>query len=271
MGAISKNLALPSGSTLPPFPLKHPRIGYKSIATRDNVIASTAAAGFPAEGAVNSLTYESWKPETLPATWTVDAGEAVDADYVGIGSHSFATDRCDIQVQYSLDDVNWITFKEYAPATGDALMFVSDTTITARYWRINIDGAEPPTVGVIYIGEALAMQRPIYGGHAPITLNRTSKTIGNMSDGGNILGVTKIRKGNKSNYEFKNLTAQWYRDFFDPFAKIMTVRGYFIAWNPAEFPFEVGYGISKKEVSPSNQGQRDLMEVSFSLEGHTNG
>ena len=268
---ISDSISINGNPSVPPFPLNHPRIGYKSIATTSNVTASTAAAGFPASGAVNSLTYESWRPETLPATWTVDAGASVDSDYVGIGNHSFAIDRCSIQVQYSTDDITWVTFKELSPGTGDALMFVSESTITARYWRINITGTTPPTVGVIYIGEALAMQRGIYGGHAPITLSRTSKTIGNISDGGNILGVTKIRTGNQSSYEFKNLSAQWYRYYFDPFAKLMTTRGFFVAWNPREFPFEVGYGISKSEVSPTNTGQRDLMEVSFQLEGHTNG
>lgn len=268
---IQNTAALIDSQNLPPFPLKNARIGYKSIATNDNVIASSEEAGFPAQGAVNSLTYEAWRPVTLPATWTVDYGETVDADYVGIANHSFATDRCTVDIEYSLDGSNWTTLAELSPGTGEPIMILSAQTVTARYWRLSVDGLSVPTVGVIYIGEALAMQRPIYGGHRPITLNRNSKVIGNKSESGNILGVTKIRMGNSATYEWSHLKADWYRTNFDPFAKTSTTRGFFIAWNPQEHPDEVGFGLSKSEPQPSNMGINNYMEVSLSVDGHTNG
>lgn len=246
------------------FPLKHAHIGYRSIAAADNVIASNESAGFPGSAAANVLTYDYWLPSSLPATWTIDYGEAVDVDYVGIAAHSFADEPTTVTVEYSTDGSTWTEIASTSAADGTPVMLIFEKTF-ARYWRVIFDGSTPPQIGVIYVGELLAMSRPFYGGHSPITLSRQTVSVPSSSDSGQFLGVSIVRTGVKTAYKWDHLKAAWYRTYFDPFVK--AIRGgrlpFFIAWNPDQFPKEVGFLWVPDDIQPSNMGVIDYMEVSF--------
>ena len=143
--------------------------------------------------------------------------------------------------------------------------------IEARYWRVEISDPGNSTearIGVIYIGKALAMQRKIYGGHSPVTLSRVNETIPVRSDSGQWLGRTSIRKGVATDYAWQNLTASWYREYFDPFVKAAIDQAFFIAWYPEKYPDEVGYGWTG-DIKPENQGIRNYLTVSFSFQGNS--
>lgn len=261
---ISDSLYL-AGAT--EYPLNHARIGYRTIATADNVIGSTETAGFPAVAAVNPTTYDYWLPTALPAVWTVDYGEAVDVDYVGIAAHNFADNGVSVNVEYSTDGVSWtsVALTAFADVRPAFLMF--EKTF-ARYWRVTFDGSVMPKIGVIYIGELMTMQRPFYGGHTPITLGRRTEFVGSMSDGGQLMGTSIIRKGVGTSFEWQHLTAAWVRQTFDPFIKATRgAKPFFISWNPLQFPREVGYVQVMEDIQPSNMGIRDLMQVGFTASG----
>lgn len=265
---ISPSLHVPGTVNDPPFPLNHARIGYQSIATAANVTATSEAAGFPASAATNDLTYDQWRPETLPASWTVDYGQTVDVDYLGIAAHTFADNRCSVSIEYSTDGATWKTLKDMAPGDGSPIMLIF-STITARFWRVTLDGDSAPAVGVIKIGEALAMQRSIYGGHKPGHLNPTVERIGNESEGGQSLGLSVIRRGVTESFSWDYLKAFWVRDNLKPFARYAEGGWFFIAWNPLEFPAEVVYGraTGKTPVQMSNMGTADFMQASMTVRG----
>lgn len=257
-----------SGSgNLPPFPLTHARIGYKSICTIFNVSASSEAAGFPADAAVNPLTSEQWRPEAVPATWECIPDTAEDADYMGIAGHNLATVSAVVSVEYTINGTDWVRLREFAPVENTPLMFLFPS-VTAVGWRLNIESSNgQPFIGVIYIGESLAMQRPIYGGHSPVTLSRVTDVFPVRSEAGQWIGRTIVRKGVSTEFSWNNLTAQWYRLFFDPFVKAARTTPFFIAWRPAKYPQEVGYCWTTGDIKPSNQGVRDYMSVTVPVEG----
>ena len=178
---------------LPPFPLTHAMIGYKTICTADNVTASSQAAGCPASDAVNIFTNEYWRPNVMPASWTIDAGTGVDTDYIGIAAHTLGTSGASLDIEYSTDGLTWTGMYSFAPADNAPIMVIYATT-TARYWRMTVAGPVSPRIGVIYIGEMLQMQRPIYGGHAPITLNRDTTIFNQMSESGQFMArsITRV-------------------------------------------------------------------------------
>lgn len=265
MSVISTNLTLGTGD----YPLNHARILYESIATFDNVIGSSEAAGFPAIAAVNSDTYEYWIPSTMPAVFTVDAGVAKDVDAVGIAAHSFATDNVTITIEYSTDGSTWsgVSTGAFGAQDGTPVLALFDK-VYARYWRITFAGSTPPQIGVIYIGEALQMMRPFYGGHTPITLARMTTYIGNKTEGGQTMGTSVIRKGTETSYEWDNLKASWVREKLDPFiVSVCAAVPFFLAWNALQFPKEVGYLYVGEDIRPSNKGVRDLMSVGFTAQG----
>lgn len=266
---ISPNMILGGApGALPPFPLTHAMIGYKTICTAANVTASSQAAGCPASDAVNIFTNEYWRPNVLPSTWMVDAGTGVDTDYIGIAGHTLGTSGASIDIGYSTDGVAWTSMFSFAPADNSPIMVIYETT-TARYWRITVTGVALPRLGVIYIGQMLQMQRPIYGGHGPISLNRDTTIFNQMSQSGQFMARSITRQGNSATYAWKNLTALWYRQYFDPFVKAIRTVPFFIAWRPITFPTEIGFVWTQTDPRPVNMGVSDLMEVSIDVVGVT--
>ena len=248
-------------------PLNHARIGYKTIVTRTNVSGTAAAAGFPVSAISNPATYERYKPVDLPATLTIDAGEPVECDYIGIAAHTLGSGGCSFTVEHSPDNINWTEVSAVTPVTDQSLMAIFEPA-TRRYWRLVVNGSAIPLIGVIYIGQSLQMQRAIYGGHSPLPLSRKTAVRPNVSETGQWLGASQERKGFKTSFSWKNLKAAWYRQYFDPFVAVNPrVIPFFIAWNPIQFPDEAGYCWATSDIQPKNSGTLDYMDVSLSVEG----
>jgi len=253
---------------------KNARIGYETVLTTANVTASSEAAGYPVTNIVNPLTAHRWKPTALPATvtCTLDAGE--ECQYMGIAGHTIGSTGCSVEFLYSVNNgSSWNVLKKITPADNKPLMIVFSQL--ARYWRIRItrdatsEETAMPSVGVFMTGRALEMQRGLYVGHTPITLARKTQRITNKTEGGQYAGNSVITEGVSTSFEWKNLTAQWYREKFDPFVVYARSRPFFIAWRYAEFPLEVGFVWTTDDIRPTNSGPRDLMSVSMSVDGYS--
>lgn len=251
--------------------LKFPRIGWHTH-TRNALASSVSVSGETANGPKDAPlrpdTYSFWEPDALPATWTFDFGEIKEAvNYVGVAAHTLATARCAVTVETSLDGVSWSQFSDDAlPAKGRPLLFL-DTDRSAKKVRVSLEGAVVPRVGVIYVGTALVMERSLYGGHTPISLARDTELMQNRSRGGQILGQQIRRTGVRNSAAFRNLTAEWVRSTFDPFAVSARRYPYFFAWRPSAFPLEVGYVQTPGPIVPVNMGKRTFMEVSWEMSG----
>jgi hypothetical protein len=253
----------------PTVPLSHSRIGIDSITRNGLATASSEAAGFPAGAAANPLTYEFWRATSLPATWKVDAGAAKEVSYVGIAAHTLGTSNCTVTVQYSTDDSNWVTMDSHTPLDNSAIMFLFAPT-TARYWRLSISGAVVPSVGVVYIGKALEMERACFAGLVPINFSRDTVIRPNRSEGGQWLGRSVIRQGSSMGVAYKHLTYDWYKDNFDPFVEDAIVYPFFFGWRPDGYPESVGYVWVSDDIKPSTMGIKSLLEVSFEMQGIEN-
>lgn len=249
-------------------PLTHARIMYDTHTLAPGVIVTgtTEAAGFEADSVLNPDTYSRWVATSNDATLTFDFGSPKPADYLMIAGHNFAKVNCTVLVEYSADGLAWSAAapdRTFANNRAAAYLFEE---ITARYWRVVCTGGAP-SIAVVYIGTALAMQRPLYGGHSPMNLARSTKFNSTTSEGGQFLGQSIIRQGLRGSFSWNNLSANWYRQFFDPF--VLAARGvpFGITWRPEEFPDEVAYVKMVGDVTPSNSGTRDLMSVSFNCIG----
>ena len=251
---------------VPEVPLTHARIGWATIATESNVTGSSAASEFPATAPVNPLTWDRWLPEALPATWQVDAGAAATIDYLGIAAHTLADGLLTVTVQRSDDGMAWTDVVAHEPTDNGPILFLFEP-VAARYWRLLIDGGSPQHIGVIQLGQVLAMPRPIYGGLAPLALSRATTIQPQRSEQGQFLGRSVIRGGLRGELSWRHLAADWYRTAFDPFVAAARVRPFFLAWRPATFSDDVGYVWTQADIAPSNMGIRDLMQVSLSVEG----
>lgn len=242
--------------------LCHARIGYRTI-TRDAVItASSSRDGWPAQALRSPMTYERWSP-IGPGWAQFDAGKKVKVDYIGVAAHNLGSSSAVLTLQYSNDGAEWITLDKYQMANDHAFMRQFNA-VYARYWRVLID--VQAYIGVIYLGVVLVMQRGAYGGHSPGSLSRVTEIMPNTSEGGQFLGRSIIRKGYATSYEWDYLTADWYRQYFDPFVESARRYPFFIQWFPKKYPDEVLYAWCNEDIQPSNMGTRDFMTVSFPVE-----
>lgn len=262
-------LVIQSGFS-PARPLTQARIGHATITRGGTLSASGEQVGFEADAALNPLTYEFWKPDALPATWRIDAGSAVSVDYFGIAAHTMGTDGASVKPQFSDNDSVWndITgVAAHAPADDGPILFLFAAE-SHRYWRIEVTGSTEPSIGVVFIGAALAMTRPIYGGHSPLDLSRKTVIRPHQSERGQFLGRSVVRSGFGTDFAWNHLTPTFYRTEFDPFVEDARCFPFFIGWRPSTFTDSVGYVWTAQDIQPSNMGiGQGLMQVAMSVQG----
>jgi hypothetical protein len=104
---------------------------------------------------------------------------------------------------------------------------------------------------VIYTGLILAMQRPPEMGYEPINLARKTEMHTSMSVGGQMLGRAIKNYGVESPISFTRLEHDWWRETFDEFVKSAQQFPYFFAWRPEDYPEEVAYVETVKDIRPS--------------------
>jgi hypothetical protein len=234
-----------------------------NIVRGGTVTASSAVAGFPASAAANPLTYEFWRPETVPATWAVDAGAAVTCNYIGIAAHTLQ--GAEVEIEYSLDNSTWEKIGSNGPTNNAPIMFLF-APITARYWRIVVKN-QVSSIGVVYIGQTLDMQRPCFAGLSPINFTRETVIRPNRSESGQWVGRSIVRQGSSMSVSFRHLEYDWYKNNFDPFVEEAREYPFFFAWRPDDYPETVGYVWTAQDITPSTMGIRNLLEVGFEMQG----
>jgi len=263
-----------SGYTLPggDQPKTHARIAHANNWHSDGTItASTTDTDYFLDAPDTSLTFERWKPTSLPttgATWETDLTTSHDADYCVIAAHTLGTSGCTVKAEYWTGSA-WADMCPATAITTDAPIFIITTQKSATKFRVNITaGTSNPEIGVIKFGEALQMPRPIYGGHTPVDFARQTQFRSNYSEQGEFLGKTRQRTYLSASYAWSNLTAAWIRSNWRSFQTALESDPCVIAWRPDTYG-EVALVDVKEAPIPTNSGPRDLMSVTVTGTAHS--
>ena len=257
---LESGYSLPSGD----YPLTHARIGH-TLNWLDGGTAnpSSTATGFFADAPLNTLTYERWKPSAATAQWEYNHGSAAECDYAAIAAHTMGTNGNSVQAQY-YDGAAW---QDLSPVTSvpsdEPIMFIFEPE-TRQRWRISITGGTAPEIGVIKFGRAMQMERPLYGGHAPVPMARDTILRSNYSETGEFLGRTKQRTYLQTQYAWEHLTSTWVRANWPNFQLATEAQPFFIAWRPTTFG-DVAYAQLDQVPVPSNMGLKNYMSVSMNI------
>lgn len=252
-------------------PLYRARIGYQTYtqnAVPADVVASSDSVSFPRDAMLRPDTYEFWTPTALPATWQLEFNATRSFDYVGIAAHNLFTCGCQVKVEYQLGAGAWTTFvTDTAPGDNSPMMFLGSAVSASRVRLTITGGSLMPSIAVFYVGIALAMEKGVSGGYKPINMSRDTVLQNSLSRGGQFLGQDYRRNGVSGSASFKKLTAAWVRANFDAFSKAARKYPYFFAWNPEQFPLEVGYVWTEDDIVPEYEGLIDLMDVTWKMKG----
>jgi hypothetical protein len=232
----------------------------------DNILLeaqNSTATGYYATAPDGTLTYEFWKPASLPSTWEYNHTSSAECDYCAIAAHTMGTNGNSLQVQYH-DGSGWVDLVISTAITSDEPIFAIFSATTASRWRIRVSSGTAPEIGVVKFGSAFQMQRPLFGGHSPIDMARQTILRSNYSETGEYLGRTKKRRFHATGYEWNHLTAAWIEENWPSMQSAVESEPFFIAWRP-HTKEGVGFCQTDGVPIPSNMGIRDLMTVSLSV------
>jgi hypothetical protein len=207
-----------------------------------------------------------------------------DVNYIALQGHNFFINGSGapytFQLFYSADGVTFSPCFDAIEAENSGAIAVCFDTQSAEYFRLVVT-SEPcsetfVSVAHLRMGEFLTLQRKVYVGISPFTLNkRVDKTI-TVSENGKYLGAHV--KSTVNLYALPQLdnTPAFIRsdinDFLDhvdlltPDYNLGPAGTFFCAWRPSEYPDEILYCHPGTIERPTNQRSNGMMQWKISGE-----
>ena len=246
---------------IPDISDKCARIGYV------NSLVSSAQA----PEALTPDTYSRYKPSTGAVVAKFQLVESMSVDYVAIGAHNIGShdDGVEITVSYAATVGGALTEIDTITPTDNGAIMLTFTAVTAAEIAIETNATTAGLeIGVVYAGAALVMPVALYGGHSPIDLSGTTEYQSVMSDSGQFLGRSIIRKGAATSFAWQFLEPAWYRSTFQPFVESAKRLPFFIKWRPDMFE-TAALCYTDRDIKPVNMGGGSgLMSVDVSVRAH---
>jgi len=235
-------------------------IGY------NNLLTTTATSG--AEVALIPNTWERYSMPNGSQTLKYQMASKAKINYIAIAAHDLANETVELStaptIGGSMAVVGAIDTKN-----NNAVMITFDE-VAATEIQLKWNSSAAHELGIVYAGNYLQMQQPIYGGHSPINLSADTKYQSVVSESGQFLGRNITKRGIKSQYSWQLLDPEWYRDNFQPFVESARSLPFFLMWRPDRYRSETVFGYSVDDITPSNMsGGHGRMSVSLNMRGHS--
>lgn len=264
MSIVLGGIVVPS-TTIVPAGGSTPMLGYHNIVTAFNITSNGEAADHPSTALANPLTYDSWKSTaTPPAVITVALDDVAGCDYIGMAGLAGAVS---VKVECSDDGgATWSTALSETDITGLSVIMLPFDYAEGDVWRVTLGGSSI-TASVLFLGQALRMERCIMKTYAPLPYNRVTKFNTNMSENGQFLGRSITRGGQKSGVSFSMMTAPWVRGRFQDFVRHARTKPYFFSWKPEVYPKESAYVSTDSDIGVSYTGQKNYMTAEWEMQG----
>ncbi len=242
-------------------PLCHARIAHARNWISGAIAASDTAPDYYANAPDNTLTYEKWKPLSMPATWEVTASGG-DVNYCAIAAHTCGTDLVAVAVDY-WDGTVWQEVGEGFPQDNSPIFFIFGG-VSAEKYRVRLIGNTAPEIGVIKFGRALEMPYHIFDGHSPTSLTQQATLRQVESETGEFLGRSKQRTYGMGAFAWERLRRSWIDVHWPDLQRAVECDAVFVAWRPGTFQ-DVAFGQVDGVPIPSFIGLQDFMSVEMNV------
>ncbi len=257
----------------------NPIIGWHSVLTPSDIIATEYFSGKSAVNMWNPDTSSVWEGETVSDTPSVSTTQYIELinsdnapiDYIGVARHNLGTVGFTYTIQHSTNGgSSWsnVTTPRVI-GTDSAILDYFDQLLSGNF-RIKLEKSasgfpaaiQGPIVAHIKMGVALILQRRIYAGHKPPLVAKVRK-ISNGSESGQYLGAIITRSYHTSEIEQQNNSPSFVRTYIKPFLNHINGHSvntntapcsFFFSWRPGDYPDEIVYGWTTDNVEPENQG-----------------
>jgi hypothetical protein len=231
--------------------LSNPEILYKNVFSDGTGLpdATGTESGFDVLNLIDLKGYTYWSADghVFPQYITVDYGSSISADALGIFSHNLGTLGLSLSVEAADDDFDsssGVSITEALAAfipSDDKAILKTFSSVSARYWRLKIDGAldsddDNPFMAILMIGARITFPNPT---RAPIRL-RDERVIGESmrSKTGQHLGSVISYVEQKIEAKIPLSTLTWFDANFIPFwdNHASQSKPFFWAWDIDTFP-----------------------------------
>lgn len=247
---------------------EHGRIGWRNLVASTNIVASSAAAGFPALNLANPTTFQLWRAAAAGSASLTTTFAAQAVDYVGIARHNLGSAGIGYTLQGTVNGTDWTNLADPQAPTDDSIIIHEFAGATLMGVRVQLGaGTAPAQAAVLHVGAITRLQRRIYVGHTPLNFGRQTAVSTGMSESGQFLGRVTLRRQYATQIVLNNIDPAWYRDELDGFSEAAAVQPFFWAWRPAAYPAEVGYAWVTDDPVPSNDRANGMMGWSVAVQG----
>lgn len=246
----------------------NPIIGYQSVLSATTISADYESTTRPTLNLANESTAFFWESTSAAEQFIYFTNAAgAQIDYIGIARHNFGSGGVQYQLQYENPADTWNdVFSLRLPADDASIIHHFDALGFTSFRLRLIPSAQFPRIAHIKLGKLLALQRGIYVGHSPVTLNREPEVINNVSEKGQFLGSVQVREFLSTSVSTDKITPDWYRTYITPFRLHARTGAFFWAWKPIKYPLEVGYGwIPGGKFNVTNESPQGGGFVQFSF------
>ena len=258
------SVTIETGFTGTTYGLDNPRIGWRRLT---GTLAATASEpGYPAVNANTPRTDTFWKPSAFPGIWELTFPVSQNVSYIGIASHTLATNGCTVAAQ-TWNGSTWVPRATQKPTDNGPIFFLfSRTSITKA--RIVITGAAGfPLVGVVFVGDVTEWPRKAtYAPSVSFERAKVTEYSTNATEGGQWAGRTIQRRMTQPRMTVDHLSEAWVASEFDAFAAYAETSPFFIADKPLSYPNSVAYAWAAGDLVPERAIANSDISNSVTLE-----
>jgi hypothetical protein len=155
------------------------------------------------------------------------------------------------------------------PSTNGPIIMQFAPAVYSRVTLQLLPGSAAPEIGVMYAGLALELERSldVNVGHVVIDHGRQSRVAIGKAESGKHIGRIVLGEWRESVADFKWFTPAWYRANFDPFLAAAMENPFFFAWNPVDYPAEVGFVSLLDDPDPTTDPVTQRVAVALKMSG----
>lgn len=218
-----------------------PTILYNNFFATGTLAASSEAVGYPKESVRSENTIKFWRPTSLPANISVDLGTARAMDSFAIVAHDCGTRGNTILLQSSPDNSAWTTRCTVIPTDNTTILGLF-TSVSARYWRVQISGGTVPTIGVIILTNRFILPGGVKPPYVPIWLSHQFELLTANTLGGQFMGNRILRKAGRTQISLVAFERTYVESTLIPFRDhYNSGKPFIFASGPSVFTKDVGY------------------------------
>ena len=236
-----------------------PIIGYDNVFNQGNISATSEAAGFAKENAVDWLTYDFWKPTAAGTVYlTVNAGYGSDVDYLGIAAHDLGTNGATAQLEYWTGSA-WAVASAVLAPTNDNVLFTTFTSVNSDQFRLKIVSPTAASkIGIVSAGQRLALERNVRVGWVPPLISGYD-IAAHFSEENNLLGRSLITRMGSATVDLTGLTESWLRSNWIGLLNHAKSKPFFMQWDSTGHTSEVAlYFVKSRLELPSYSGNKHM-------------